>query len=198
MDGGTRRSDGHAGKPANVSCAGGPPLTPCVVPCHPVGTVSDGVGSFPTWHVNTPTAQALGRSPVNCPTGQPAGDDAGAPSRLESDWMHRSRASWVSLGLELGRTGAASLQTSTSPSVGAATTRGLRLRLHYLASPPASPPPLGRGGDGCAPPHSVSFPAGAMSSLSHRALGRYESWPSHFERLAGMSRSPSHFERWPV
>ena len=55
-DGGTRRSDGHAGKPANVSCAGGPPLTPCVVPCHPVGTVYDGVGSFPMWRVNTPMA----------------------------------------------------------------------------------------------------------------------------------------------
>ena len=82
---------------------------------------------------------------------QPAGDDAGASARLESDWMHRSQASWVSLGLEPDRTGAASQHTTTPTSNGAATTRGLRLRLHHLASPPASPPPLGCGGDGCAP-----------------------------------------------
>ena len=162
---------------------------------------------------------------------QPAGDEAGAPAQLESDWMHRSRASWVSLGLEPGRTGAASPLTSTSTSNGAATTRGLRLRLHHLASPPASPPPLGRGGVavccslfrgsranparpvadfriGCtrshvtgsrasplspAGPHAT--PAGAMSRLNHRALAGLSRSPSHFERLADTSCSSSRFWR---
>ena len=148
----TRRADGRAGKPADVSCAGGPPLTPCVVPCHPVGTVSDVVGSFPTWHVNKPMALALGRSPAICPRANlQAMMRELRPDSSLIGCTDRGRAGYPSDSSRAGREQHGQY-TPTPTSSGAATTRGLRLRLHLISRHLRHRRPRwGRGVAGCVP-----------------------------------------------
>ena len=156
---------------------------------------------------------------------------------VQCDWMHRSRASWVSLGLEPGRTGGLRRRLTTD-SVGhydyAIASPPPLCRAAWLGAVPRAdwplPGPCGlRPGGPCQPrlawlaqgvaatrmhvtrplkdrvTHLTRHPlmgrlrhailAGTMSKLNLRALAGMSRSPPHFERLAGTSRSSSRFWR---
>ena len=124
----SKRHERRAGTPADVFCAGDAGNGPCVAPCHPWWGRLRRCGLVPTWHrmLNThttptrpaPQGPTSGEGLLPAPQRPASGEGVkprahpptlsrglGALDRLESDWMHRSRASWVSLGLEPGQTG---------------------------------------------------------------------------------------------